>query len=565
MQILIVDDDRADRKIIRRLLDEQPGSIEVVEAESVGEGLEVLAKKQFDVVLLDYKMPRANGIEMVIELRSRPNLGDAAIVMMSAAEENDLALSCIEAGAQDFLAKSEISHSKLSKAILHAKKRFEIERKMHASYIAVKNMAEKDSLTGLSNRYHFEETLKVMLANNKRSQHSVALIAMDIDNFKHVNDSLGHEAGDILLQKVVSRINALLRSNEGFARLGGDEFAIILGAITGVGQVSNIANRILTAMEAPFAVGEHTFICSLSIGAALYPADACTSEELMKYADIAMYRAKQSGKNKVCFYEKAFQVEFNRRFTIQTQLNKVLSENRFSLHYQPIFDHNKEQPVSFEALIRWPRDTDDYFTPDEFIPVAEETRVINQIGNWIVTTALTQLSQWQQHNEALSMSINISPVQLMHSDLVGYLKREISRLDLKPGAVTLEVTETALFEDDKKIRVALNDLANFGCRIALDDFGMGFSSISHLMQYPIHTVKLDKSMQTSHRTNDRVPIFEAIALMVQKLGFVVIAEGIETQEQLELCKLLGIDRVQGYYTGKPTPQKEAGLLVTKSQ
>ena len=563
MKVLIVDDDVVDRKVVKRTLCASSDSHhEVQEATSAAQGMSLLSSSQFDVILLDYRMPEVDGIEMVSDMRAKPDMGNTAIVMISAYDEPSLALDCIEAGAQDFLAKNEITLSKLEKAILFANKRFEIEQRMHKSYLAVKRMAEKDPLTGLSNRYHFEETLKILIASNKRVTSKVALLALDLDNFKHINDTMGHAAGDKVLQQSVKRIRKCLRNNEGFARLGGDEFAIILGNITSGDEISRIANRILDSFNVAFNIDDKEVHCGVSIGVALCPDDSVNAQTLLKCADIAMYRAKQNGKNGVSFYESYYQTEFNQRFLIQNELIGVLENASFRLLYQPLFSAKDKSLLGFEALIRWP-EMEPHFTPEEFIPVAEQSKLINRIGEWVITTAFNQLSQWhRQFNTALTMSVNISAVQLHDSDLLPYLSHTLERLSLSANSVILEITETALIKDNKKVTNILRVLSGRGFKIALDDFGMGFSSVSHLMEYPIDIVKLDKSMQTSNESSDKHQrIFKALALMLKTLDFVVVAEGIETKEQLLQCQQFNLERLQGNYLGLPLNKERSELFL----
>lgn len=563
MKVLIVDDDVVDRKVVKRTLCASSDSHhEVQEATSAAQGMSLLSSSQFDVILLDYRMPEVDGIEMVSDMRAKPDMGNTAIVMISAYDEPSLALDCIEAGAQDFLAKNEITLSKLEKAILFANKRFEIEQRMHKSYLAVKKMAEKDPLTGLSNRYHFEETLKILIASNKRVTSKVALLALDLDNFKHINDTMGHAAGDKVLQQSVKRIRKCLRNNEGFARLGGDEFAIILGNITSGDEISRIANRILDSFKVAFNIDDKEVHCGVSIGVALCPDDSVNAQTLLKCADIAMYRAKQNGKNGVSFYESYYQTEFNQRFLIQNELIGVLESASFRLLYQPLFSAKDKSLLGFEALIRWP-EMEPHFTPEEFIPVAEQSKLINRIGEWVITTAFNQLSQWhRQFNTALTMSVNISAVQLHDSDLLPYLSHTLERLSLSANSVILEITETALIKDNKKVTDILRVLSGRGFKIALDDFGMGFSSVSHLMEYPIDIVKLDKSMQTSNESSDKHQrIFKALALMLKTLDFVVVAEGIETKEQLLQCQQFNLERLQGNYLGLPLNKEMSELFL----
>ncbi|WP_395338175.1 putative bifunctional diguanylate cyclase/phosphodiesterase [Ningiella sp. W23] len=564
MKILIVDDDLVDRKIIINALGGTKEARDITQTSSVKEGLAQLEHTHFDIILLDYKMPKADGIEMLYELRARNDLGNTAVVMVSASEETELALACIEAGAQDFIVKGEISQGKLQKAMVHAQKRFEIEQKMHQSYIAVKQMAERDPLTGLSNRYHFEETLKVMIANNKRTKHSIALLALDLDNFKYVNDTFGHDAGDTLLVMMVGRINGCLRQNEGFARLGGDEFAIILGGIAQINDVSVIADRILETVAEPFVLDDKEVYCGMSIGVAIFPADATKAEDLVKSADIAMYRAKQSGKNRVCYYESQFQAEFNHRYAIQTDIHECLKNERFTLHYQPIFELNSSNIVGFEALIRWPSDASKHYTPDKFIPIAEDTRQIIELGRWVFEQAVAQLKQWRSNSTIatnLSMSINVSPVQLRDEEFVSLAQQIVNDYGLPASSITLEITETAFFEDQSKIQQSLTDLSTLGFKIALDDFGMGYSSISHLMNYPIDIVKIDKSLQANQSNKSKAEMFEALVLMLSKLSFEIVAEGVEQNEQLSLCQKLEVQKGQGYLLGRPMPKTDAGKLL----
>jgi diguanylate cyclase (GGDEF)-like protein len=551
MKILLVDDDSVDREIVKRALRSNSDTTVIVEVMTADEGLTILAEQQFDIVLLDYMMPQVDGIEMVIALRERSDLGDTAIVMISTSDDEQLAIDCIQAGAQDFIAKTDISPTKLKRAIIQAQKRFELEKKLFDSYCQVKELAEKDSLTGLYNRYHFDKALKIYLANTMRFDKSVALLLLDLDHFKNINDSYGHDAGDELLKKVVTRINSCLRGNELFSRLGGDEFAIVLSGISEANEASMVARRIIDTLEEPIYVKGNKVQCGVSIGIALYPENGSTSESLVKYADIAMYRAKHQGRNRYCFFQETMQEQLSRAYEIELELNEAINNKAFELHYQPVINSRTLAIVGVEALIRWPSSSLNS-TPDEFIPIAEASGAILKLGTWVIETAIEQLAIWQRdYNHNLTMAINISAVQLSDDNLVQCILDKLHEFHVEPCQLVLEITETALFSSERAC-ACIDAISKMGCKIALDDFGTGYSSISHLVNYPIDTVKFDKSMLPESNKADRyTTLVKGLASMVNIIGMDIIAEGVETEYQQNLCQELNIKELQGFYFSKP--------------
>ena len=557
MKILLVDDDLADREIIKRTLSRNIGEFELIEANSAEEGLKAAELESFDVLLLDYRMPEVDGIEMVIELRSKPNLGETAIVMMSATDDEVLALSCLQAGAQDFIPKNEITATKLKRAIIQAKKRFELEKKVYDSFCQVRELAEKDSLTGLSNRYHFEEALKVSIDNNKRFQSNIALLLLDLDHFKNVNDTYGHEVGDKLLKYVVNLVKQCLRGNELFGRLGGDEFAIFITGLNLISGATSVAQRIIKSLENPIEIDGHTIQCGVSIGIALHPQNASTAESLTKYADIAMYRAKKQGRNQLCYFENEMQQQFSRSYKVEMELKKAVINKDFDLHYQPVINVKDKSIIGVEALIRWPNSKLNS-TPDEFIPIAEQSNIIDKIGEWVLETAIKQLAIWhRKFNKPLTMAINISAKQLNNSTLIPTFEYMLNKYDINPESIVLEFTETALLAQDEKNNQRITELYRLGCKLALDDFGTGFSSLSHLLNYPINIVKLDKSLLPNCDSEERhLSIVKGIAAMAKTIGLHIIAEGVETQYQSDLCADLKVDELQGYFFEKALPAHE---------
>lgn len=552
MNILIVDDDKVDREGIRRILSIPESPCSTQEAESVDEALRLIQKQIFDVILLDYNLPQRNGIELLLELHGDSRNNSTAIIMMSSNEEDALALECIRAGAQDFLTKTEISVFRLNRAIISARARSDMEQQLFKSYKKTKELAEKDSLTGLANRYFFDESLKLDIVNNTRTGDIIALLLIDLDHFKFVNDNYGHDVGDQLLIDVVNRIKLCLRGSELFARLGGDEFAITLTNLKHASDASYIAKRILARFDDPFEIGDLSIKSSVSIGISIHPADASDAKELFKYADIAMYRAKKMGRNQFSFFEAAMQQQFFSDFKLENDLRIATKENAFTLHYQPVLDGKTKSLTGVEALIRWDNNGD-MIGPDTFIPIAEKTLLILDIGKWVINQAIKEVADWNKKlNSPISMAINLSNVQLKDVTLIDHIKQCLSMYHVDPSLIIFELTETALLIDSKQSTHTIENISQLGCKIALDDFGTGFSSLSHLLQYPLNIVKIDKSLMPGISSGTKVEqVLVGLVSMVKSLGHELVAEGIEQDCDLVLCSSLGIDKFQGYYFDKP--------------
>ena len=553
LRILIVDDDMVDREMVRRLLSKSPHNLEVEEASNVDEGLLLYDRKRYDIVLLDYRMPRRDGIEMIIELRTHMRNFGSAIVMMSSAEDEKLVTKCLEAGAQDFIPKSEITSRRLSNALVHAKTRFKLETELRNSYLKSKDLAEKDSLTGLANRFVFEESLQVAVANNARSEYKLGLILFDMDNFKAVNDIHGHDVGDLVLKKVAICVSNCLREEELFARLGGDEFAILISNLKDAYQLNAIANRILTALKEPVTITHISFNVEISMGVSIHPDNSHSSKDLIKCSDIAMYRAKLKKGSSISYFYSGMQDEFLRRYVVESVLADAIKNNLLSLYYQPIFNPLENSVSGTEALLRLRLPTGEMVFPDEFIPIAEQTGFIIDIGEWVIETALKQLKQWGDiHLSNLVMSINLSSVQLESDNIIDTIKSCIGKNNVDPGSIEFEITETAYLSSNKIISERIHSIHNLGCRIALDDFGTGYSSISHLLHFPITTVKIDKSILPSGPEDKSTSkLLEALVILATSLGLDIVAEGVENEFQLSVIKCHNLKRAQGYYFKKP--------------
>jgi len=554
MNILIVDDDVVDRTHVKRTLRRNHSHYRVVEAEDAIIALEKMKKETFDVIIVDFNMPKINGLELV-HLIKKENLNAAsAIIMISTSEEESLALECLKAGVQDFIAKTEINGFRLRRAILSASTRLDMENKLNNSYLQVKKLAEQDSLTQLSNRYVFDNVLKRSIESNAVDGDKTALILFDLDHFKYVNDTYGHDIGDKLLQMVVQRVRTCLRGQEVFARLGGDEFAIILRHIQQIDHIKSISLRIQRAFYEAFYIDKVVVNMSASLGVALYPDNAPDAEGIYKCADIAMYESKRLGRNTISFFAEVMQQETSKRYIIENDLKKALINNEFELYYQPVYVGDPITVCGFEALIRW-NNPNGFFSPDEFIPIAEETQLINPIGRWVIEQAIKQLSIWHSNGgNKLCMSINLSPVQLLDESIVGHIESCLSNHHIGSEFIEFELTETALLVNSKEMKHIINKISELGCSIALDDFGTGFSSISHLHDFPINTVKIDKSLMP--QKNDKgfnYKLIHGLVSMLRYLQLNTVAEGIEEKRHLSFCQSLQVDRFQGYYLAKPMP------------
>jgi diguanylate cyclase (GGDEF)-like protein len=557
MNILIVDDDLIDREMIVRALSRSKILCNITQVEMVDEALAILSKTAFDIVLLDYNLPKRNGIELLIELKDMPAHFNTVVIMTSTSKEDDLAIKSINAGAQDFLIKSEIDTFRLQRAIANAQVRASLEQELLRSHQRTKELAEKDNLTGLANRYYFDESLSHEIKKQQRDKSKIALLLIDLDYFKFVNDNYGHDIGDKLLIAVTKRITSCLRGSELFARLGGDEFAITLTNLESPYGASAVAKRIIESLQKPFEIETHVISSGASIGISLCPSDSTDVKELFKYADIAMYRSKGEGRSQFSFFEAKMQESFLENFLIENQLRSAIKDNDFYLLYQPVIGSLNGMITGVEALIRFDIDGVSQ-RPDIFIPVAEKSRLIIDIGQWVIEEAIRQLSIWQKSQHAtLTMSINLSSIQLTDKNLIDHIKTCLNTYHVNASSIEFELTETALLVEQEDSAIMIRNLSDLGCKISLDDFGTGFSSISHLQNFPIDIVKIDKSLMPSASDKKNAPQFlGGLVVMVQTMELDTIAEGIETETDLNLCIKLGVNKMQGYYFSKPLPADE---------
>jgi len=429
----------------------------------------------------------------------------------------------------------------------------------------VQYLATHDGLTGLPNRVWFHELLSLELKAAKRYGRRLAVMFIDLDRFKVINDSLGHDAGDALLKEVASRLTACLRTSDVVARLGGDEFVVMLREVHTQDQAATVAGKVLASVLEPVTLLGQTCRISASIGVSLYPEDGQDVQALMKNADIAMYQAKEDGKNAFQFYSRDVEQQTLERLTLETQLRNALGLQELSLHYQPRVDLRSGSVTGVEALLRWNNAQMGSVSPARFIPVAEQTGLIVPIGRWVLHTACAQNVAWQRQGlPPLRVSVNLSARQFAEDDLVADITAALAASGMDPQWLELEITESMVMQDTERSSQVLARLRRLGVSVSIDDFGTGYSSLAQIKRFPISALKVDRSFirDLAHDAADRA-ITEAIIALGKTLGLAVVAEGVETDEQLQFLRERGCDEMQGFHFCKPVPPAELQLLLER--
>jgi diguanylate cyclase (GGDEF)-like protein len=422
--------------------------------------------------------------------------------------------------------------------------------------------AHFDELTELPNRQLFKDRLAREIARSGRAGERLALLYIDLDNFKRINDTLGHDSGDELLRAVGRRLTGCVKQSDTVARLGGDEFLVILGALSGPEQASKVAERVLAELAEPLEIGAREYQARASIGIALYPSDGTTLEELLKNADTAMYRAKEDGRGRATFFEPHMNERALERWSLETGLHRALQMRQFVLHYQPQFHLQSGGLSGVEALIRWGQRS-----PAEFIPVAEDCGLIVDIGAWVLEEACEQYRRWRSAGlEIPQIGVNVSSEQLRRPEFVGSVRDALLRNDMPPWSLELELTESVLLSNDERTASTLAALVEMGVSLALDDFGTGYSSLSYLRRYPVQVIKIDRSFVSDiPRNPDASAIASTVIAMARTLRKRTVAEGIETAAQLEYLRERGCDTGQGWLFAKALPAEELARLVTEQR
>jgi diguanylate cyclase (GGDEF)-like protein len=593
-KVLLVNDHPASLLALKALLTSGPesGEYDLITATSGAEALRQVLAHQFAVILLDVSMPGMDGFETAETIHSHPRSASVPIIFITAHYADEMnRLKGYQHGAVDYLISPvipQVLQSKIAVFIDLAKKNLQLEYQkeelamlnrdlqvqqmedlmrinaaLQAEIVERRQAEERahalattDPLTGLMNRRSLTDHLQHAIAGAARRGERLALLFLDMDRFKAINDTLGHDAGDELLRQFADRISASVRESDSVARLGGDEFVVLMEALPSYTAAAEVAKKIVKAGALPFNVSSQSIKTSVSVGISMYPQDGDTVHTLMRSADLAMYHAKQERRGSVQFFHEELNARLIERSQLEQELQHALENNEFELYYQPKVDAKCGRVAGVEALLRWHHPRLGLLSGGQFMPAATDTGQVVPIGEWVISAACAQAHTWRKAGSGfpnMPIAVNIAIPQI-YADLPDVIYRALRKYDVPPSSLQLEITESLLIRDVDKATSVLREISESGITIAIDDFGTGYSSLSVLKALPIDILKIDQSFvrDLGKDLGDNA-IVEAIVNMARALALGVVAEGVETQEQLTILRELGCDEHQGYYYSRPMP------------
>jgi diguanylate cyclase (GGDEF)-like protein len=553
--VLVADDDRTLRFALCDIL--QRDGYRVEQASSGRQAISICERRMPDLLLLDAKMPEMDGFTVCSRLRSLPNGVSTPVLIITALEDEHTIDKAFAAGATDYIPKP-VHFAVLRQRVARLLDASRTEE--HAS-----RLAYQDTLTGLPNRALFMERLEAALSNTRQEPHLHAVLVLDLDRFKLTNDALGHEAGDLLLKTAAMRIQGCARAGDLVSRFGGDEFTILLENIHSTHNAATVAEKICAAIAKPFVISSQEYYISASIGISLAPTDGSNASLLVKRADTAMFRAKERG-NGYRFYEDNMEEAISTKHKLENDLWRALERNEFFLQYQPQYNQKTGRVIGMEALIRWRHPELGLISPGRFIPVAEESGLVSNIGAWVLREACRQNQTWQQAGlPALPVAVNLSARQFEEDDIAGKILSILQETGLESRYLELELTESAVMKEPQKTRLILESLKAAGMLISVDDFGTGYSSLGQLKNFPFDKLKIDQSFIRDITTNpDDAEIVLAIISIARSMNLKVIAEGVETLEQLQYLRDNGCEEIQGYYFSRPVDAADIPRLLAEN-
>ena len=557
-RVLLIEDNPGDIRLIREMLSEgEDGLFELDCVGRLSQGLEYLSSRTTGVVLLDLSLPDSYGFDTFLKVYAHSP--KVPIIVLTGNDDQTVALSAVKTGAQDYLVKG-----KLDRELLLRSMQYSIERKRYQEQLEYQ--ANYDALTGLPNRNLLHDRLRQSVYA-QRFVRSIGVVFLDIDHFKFVNDSLGHNTGDKLLQQVAERLLESVRDGDTVARLGGDEFILILNDQTGQEVIYRAMQRIISRITEPVEIDGQELLVTASAGISLYPQDGPDVETLLKNADAAMYRAKEKGRNNFQFYTAEMNRQVNERLKMESSLRRALERNELELYYQPRIRVADGALVGCEALLRWQHPELGLTLPERFIGLAEETGLIIPIGEWVIRTACARARTWQKSGAApLSVSVNLSMRQFRQEALSSAVDDALRVSGLDARLLEMELTESLVMQDTEAAIRVLERLREIGVKLSVDDFGTGHSSLSYLTRLPISALKIDQSfVQAIKGTGESGEgiVAQAIISLGHNLNLKVVGEGVETPVQFDFLKRHSCDEVQGYHFGRPMPAVEFERLAFK--
>jgi diguanylate cyclase len=566
-KILVCDDDANVRMLTRQCLEAE--NMLVIEAASGEETIEQFIQERPDLLFLDVEMPGMDGLEVCRRIRDMPQGAATPIMIVTGSDDRESIDKGFSAGATQYKTKP-VNWSLLGRDVQYMLRASNAFHSLKRQEDRLRYLAYFDPLTSLPNRRSFNEQLKRIIKRSQRRNIHAALMFIDLDNFKRINDSIGHGRGDKLLVEIARRLTLELREDDAIsymagddennehdgsteiARLGGDEFTVVLSDIESIGDIESVAKRILNRLSQPIALQSHNPVVTPSIGIALYPDDGADPDTLVRNADTAMYAAKAEGRACYRFYNEKMNARAVEHLKLEEELREAIAGNQLELRYQPQVEVKSGRVVSMEALVRWKHPERGMVSPGDFIPVAESTGLIIELGDWILAEAARHCAFWDSKGLGdFRVCINLSPLQFNQPNLEESVAAFLKDSGLAPERLELELTESAIMTDAEGNIKKLKELKALGLALAVDDFGTGYSSLNYLKRFPIDTLKIDQSFVADLASPDGEAIVDAILALSKTLELQVIAEGVETEEQTKYLAARNCDLLQGYYFSRP--------------
>jgi diguanylate cyclase (GGDEF)-like protein len=559
LRVLIVEDSEDDAALLVRELRHGGYDPTFERVDTSAATKTALEQRAWDLIISDYSMPQFSGLAALALMQQ---LGiDLPFIIMSGTIGEEIAVQAMRAGAHDYIMKN--NPTRLIPAIERELRDAKIRQDRRQADEMVKYLAYHDALTALPNRTLLHDRLQQAILTAQREKKPVALLLMDLDHFKEINDTLGHDRGDRLLQQVGSRLGKTLRESDTVARLGGDEFAVLL-PLAESEHATLVARKIMKALEEPFVIDNLPIAVEASIGIALYPDHGENADSLIQRADVAMYVAKHA-KSGFMIYRPELDQHSPKKLALMGELHQAIEHDQLRLHYQPKIDFKTRRVTGVEALVRWQHPERGFIPPDQFIGPAEQTGLIGPLTEWVLQTAIRQCRTWRQAGTSLNMAVNLSTRNLQDPQLPRQLAKVLDACAVDAGCLELEITESAIMMNQANAMDVLTRLNAMGVGLSIDDFGTGYSSLAYLKRLPVGTIKIDTSFVIGMATNenDRVIVRSTIDLG-HNLGLKVIAEGVENKESWQQLRDWGCDAAQGYYMSRPLPATDLTTWLSTS-